>query len=629
MRVYLAEKRRQASAIADALGGARGRGPHHLELADGARVVWAQGHLLELAPPDDYDPKWRRWDVATLPIDPPQGGWRLVPTGDAKTKALQRAVVASLGRASEIVICTDAGREGELIAWNLIEAAGAEETPQRRLWSTSMDPGELRGALANLKPGEEKHPYALAGQVRSRADWLEGMNLTRMLTRKCCPPQGRGVVSVGRVQTPVLALVVRREREREAFRPEPRFALRAKVHAGPHRLVMEHRPEPPLTKEADAKDRARQAAGATGPVEVRRSGEKRQGPPKPYDLASLQAAMNARYGWTAQNTLDVAQKLYEERSALSYPRTDCRAYAAAEWDLTGPIGRTLAKLSAQYARLAGPEKDWVKRASVWSDRALAGHDHGALRPAKGPFDATGWSDEERRLFDEVTRRYLMQLMPDWCYEETVCRLDANGVELLAKGRATLRPGWRDALRAGADAATGDAPAGVDQAKEDQVLDAPPDGTPGEVQGEPEVLRWKTKPPPRYREGTLVRRMVQLDLGTQSTWAATLEKLKARGYVRTEARALAPTPLGSGLVQLVEQHAAGLAEPATTRALEKRLHAIEAGNEPPGQVLAELRTATFAVLEGLRGAALPHLPMPVEAKGTRKGTKGRSRRSTRS
>ena len=619
-RVYLAEKPKQGKAIGRAFG-ASGGGQYHIDIPGGI-IVWSLGHLLGDAKPGEYDDKWKSWTIEALPIDPHE--WKLVEPEDPKLRKLIRTAIKAVKDADEIVICTDAGREGEFIAHNIIETAGAGSKPQWRLWTESLDPAELRRQLSRLKPGHETKPKAWAGEVRSRLDYLEGMNFTRVLTLKCVPARMKAPpLAVGRVQTPTLGLIVRREREIRQFKPETRFYLKGIVESGGFAIPMEHRPKNNhVSKRDEMEGRAKRATGAQGPLKVERSGEKRRGPNAPYNLVAIQAVMNVRRGWTLHHTLEIAQKLYEERGAMSYPRTESKAYLESEWDLVAKTTRSLAKLGGEYARMLENLDEPLKRRNVWNDRHVT--DHGALRPTEGPFDAGQWTGDERILFDEVTRNYISQLYPDWRYEETNVSFDANSVLFTVRGVKTLHEGWRTVVRAESET-TED---GEKKEREEHAIEVPANGTPAHMPRTPEVKSYVTKPPPRYTEGAIAKRMEKLQLGTSATYPATIEKLKKYEYVDLQKKQLVATEVGEALVTMVEEHVPALAEPETTKLLEQELLKIERRETTPEEVLSRLKRNTFENLDRLIHAELPMMPVKARTQEVSRGRTGQRRRTSK-
>ena len=561
--------------------------------------MWARGHVLELKEPSDYDPKWAEWREEGLPIIPPR--WELRVSD--KCGSLVRSLVAALRQASEIVIATDPGREGEHIAWNIIDYANVgQNKPVWRLWSKSQTPVALREALGKLEPAMQRRPDAEAARVRQRSDWLEGLNFTRLLTIRCRPAGSQGVVSVGRVQTPTLGLVVRRERERRGFVAEQRFALEAKcTTANGHSLKLTHSPDPPISKRAGIEELARRAANAQAPLKVSTDAGKRKKPPAPLELVSLQALMNRLYHWPVAKTLDIAQSLYEKRKALSYPRTDCKAYDPTEWGLAEEICESLADLSEAYAAIIPEPEARLCRPNVYNAKAIEDTDHTALRPTEGPFDDRDWSDDEKRCFDAVARRYIAQLMPDWHYEETRVELNANQVPFRARGIKTIDPGWRRALASEKDE--------KDEENEAGIIPPIRNGEQGGI-AIPQVKESWTKPRPRYTEGSLGEMMHKVGVGTKATQAGIVETLKNRKYmVIQEKIQLAPTSMGEALFGLVEKHAPGLAETATTAELEQILEQVAAGKVHPREAFTEIKTRSIKTLMAMKKEELPTLPFP--------------------
>ncbi|BDG60432.1 type IA DNA topoisomerase [Caldinitratiruptor microaerophilus] len=642
--LIIAEKPSAAWAIAQALGGFRSAGSY-MESPD-FLLSWALGHLVELAEPEEYEARWRRWSLDTLPILPSE--WRLKVAD--KTRSQFQVLARLSARASELVNACDAGREGELI-FRYIASLLPHRLPVRRLWVSSLTREAIRKGFQDLRPAEEYDRLYESALCRARGDWLVGMNASRAFTTAFGE-----LFSVGRVQTPTLALLVRREREIRAFRPEPYWEVYAtfrtpggEVYAGKW-----SGPDGDRLRSAEEAESIRQRvlAAGTGTVEEAEEKDVPQKPPPLFDLTSLQREANRRWGMTAAATLRAAQELYEAR-LITYPRTDSRYLTR---DVARTLGRVVAALSAvpAYAPLAAGgdlQRIWTGR--VVNEARVT--DHHAIIPTGEAVPAL--SGAAARVFDLVARRLLAQLYPDAVYREGRVVTAAGPDRFVTRGRRLVDPGWRladpdapglppPAGDAGAgpaaDAgdpgpATGPGPAGdgadapaarsrrrgrTSAAPQDAAAEPPPlprvsPGDPVRVEAA-ESVRKETQPPRRYTEATLLAAMEgagrELEdealreamkghgLGTPATRAAIIERLKEVGYVRARGKVLFPTEKGERLVDLAEHvQAAVLLSAELTGEWEKRIADIQAGTYEPARLLDEMRDLAVGVVERVRRA----------------------------
>lgn len=427
--LYLAEKPSQARDIAEAIGVKR-RASGYIEVA-GGKVTWALGHVLEQAMPEEYDKSWGgRWTFDVLPMIPEN--WKVTVV---RSKAAQAKVIrALLKEAKEVVIATDAGREGELIARELLEHC-RYRGPVKRLWTSSLVKSDLQKALKALKPGSATEPLHEAALARQRADWLYGMNGSRAVTLGA---QQRGTAfPVGRVQTPTLAMVVRREWEIRNFVAQTYFELEATVRtAAGHEFKMIHAPteDQRIRDRAEAERRKKRAERASAPLSVTiKSGK--EAPPLPYTLPALQKDANKVLGLSARDTLKIAQELYEAK-AITYPRTDCPYLAASQ---KGEVDPTLDRLAAVFpgAVDAVRKAGITLRASTFDDAKLT--DHHGIVPTIEDVPLAGMA---AKLFALVSERYLRTVSPDCLFDRTVVTMDANGVPFKATGKQITTPGFR-------------------------------------------------------------------------------------------------------------------------------------------------------------------------------------------
>jgi DNA topoisomerase III len=427
--VYLAEKPSQAKDIAAVLG-VKSRKTGYIEVSSNSVVTWVIGHLLEQAMPEEYKEEWAKWNWEHLPMIPDKWKNKVV-----KQKAAQLKVIGSLLKsATKVVIATDAGREGELIARETLEHL-KWKGPVERLWTSSLAAADIKKALASLKPGSATIPLFEAARGRSHADWLYGMNGSRAVTLAA---KEFGIVyPVGRVQTPTLAMVVRREWAIRNFKPVTYYELQATVQPeSGQTFVMTHAPaeDKRILDRKEAERRKAQADGAQGPLKVTTS-KGSESPPLPYTLSALQKDANKTLGLSARQTLTTAQELYEAK-VISYPRTDCPYLAETQ---KGEVPATLARLDELYPAAVKALRDQGTslRSSVFNDSKLSDH-HGICPTSeKGAIPANG-----AKLYALIAERYLRAIAQDCLFDKTLVEMDANGVPFKATGKVIKQPGWR-------------------------------------------------------------------------------------------------------------------------------------------------------------------------------------------
>ncbi len=409
-------------------------GPEHV-------ITWAVGHLVQLAEPEEYDPKFKKWRMADLPIVPDR--FKLV-VRDERSKKQMTVVRRQLGRddIEGVVNACDAGREGELIFAYLYEKAGSK-LPVKRLWLQSMTRQAIEDAFTRLRDGDEMELLEQAARSRSEADWIVGMNSTRAATIRL-RSSFDGAVSLGRVQTPTLALIARREEEIRAFVPEPYWLVDATFAADGNR-VYEGRyhdgAKPRLKAAADADAIVEAVRGGTGEITKLEKTQRKERAPLLYDLTSLQRDANTRYGFSARRTLAAAQRLYEEHTALTYPRTNSRFLPS---DMRADIKPTaeLLKDNRDYAKAAEyvAGLDVLPLARVVDDKKVT--DHHAIIPTKSPHRVEKMNDDDKKIYDMAVRRFLAVFHPDAEFENTRVETTVAGHVFRTRGKVLLVPGWR-------------------------------------------------------------------------------------------------------------------------------------------------------------------------------------------
>ncbi len=601
--LVIAEKPSVARDIVDAQPGSFENNDSYYESED-TIVTFAVGHLVELINPEDYDERFKKWRMADLPIVPDEFRLR---ARDKKAEKQLKVIHKLLKRddVDRIVNACDAGREGELIFAYIYETSGVDK-PVERLWISSMTKQAIREGFEQLRPGEQLRQLEAAARSRSEADWLVGMNATRAATIRGRAWVG-GVVSLGRVQTPTLALMVKREREIQAFVPEPYWLVHAQFDPRYEGLWFEG-DETRLKEGKRAEDIAAKVSGADGIVESVERKEQSERAPLLYDLTSLQRDANRRFGFSARRTLQAAQSLYEDKKAITYPRTSSRWLSGDLVAQLKPTAATLAPIG-EYAAAAqyvlGLQQLPLGR--VVNDSKV--DDHHAIIPTDVEHDLDRFSPDERRIFDLVARRFLAVFHPPARYARTTVVTLVEEERFRTRGKVTLEAGWRGVYGLLSDADQQAARQEEDAENESAELPALDQGqkvkcTVAEVEAK------ETKPPPRYTEATLLsametagkliddeelrEAMKERGLGTPATRAETIETLIRREYIERVAKDLQPTPKGLQVITMLEEHP--LTSPELTGDWEKRLTDIEHGGDDRKAFIDDIAEFTRATVE---------------------------------
>ncbi len=575
MKVCIAEKPSVAREIAEVLGATQ-RKDGYIE-GNGYQVTWTFGHLCTLKEPHDYTPNWKAWSLASLPMVPPRFGIKLIsnPTYEQQFK-----VIESLMQQAEMIInCGDAGQEGELIQRWVMQKAGAK-CPVYRLWISSLTEEAIREGFRQLKEQSEFNRLYEAGLSRAIGDWLLGMNATRLYTLRY--GQNRQVLSIGRVQTPTLALIVNRQAEIDNFKPEPYWELKTI-----YRNTTFSATKGKFTKKEEGEaflESVKQADFTVTDISEKKGKEYA---PRLFDLTSLQVECNKKYAFTADDTLKLIQSLYEKK-VTTYPRVDTTFLSE---DIYPKVPATLKGL-VNYTELVQPllEKKLPKSKRVFDNTKVT--DHHAIIPTGVP--ARGLSDNEMKVYDLVARRFIAAFYPDCEISTTTVLGKVEKVEFKVTGKQILKPGWRVVF--GAEAKDEEA----NPQEENAVL---PDFTKGESGPHQPILKetWTTPPKP-YTEATLLRAMetagklVDNDelrdalkengIGRPSTRAAIIETLFKRNYIRKERKSLYPTATGKELIGTIHEELLKSAE--LTGLWEKKLRQIERGTYEARTFLEELK-----------------------------------------
>lgn len=583
MKLFLCEKALQGNDVARILG-ANQRGDGYLSTPDGQTfVTWGIGHLVEPSSPEEYHPEWKKWSLETLPIIPKQ--WQLTPIPQKKKQ--YNIVIKLIQKAQSIVISTDIDREGETIARELLDLAGFRG-PIQRLWLSALDEASIRKALSALKPNHETLPLYYAGLARSRADWLIGMNFSRLFTLLIQEKGYHGkALSVGRVQSPTLALVVNREREIAKFVPKSHFTLTVELNVNDGQFMAQYViPEQYCDEDGlcldsrvvqEANQKIKQA-GTAQVVTVETKREK-QNQPLLFALSDLQAECNRLYGMGAQQVLDVAQSLYETHKATTYPRTDCGYLPESQLTEVPAVINALLTADNNLQKIR-PHLNLSQKSRAWNDKKITAH-HGII-PTQGRVDINKMSEDEFKLYDLIRRRYLAHFLPLCEIDKTVIQLESSGHTLIAGGNVMVTAGWKVLFSKTAEDDEND-----DNTK--QKLPALKTNQQCRVVST-EVKSLQTKPPARYTEGTLLTAMKNAarfvadprlkqqlreteGLGTEATRAGLIQSLFDKGFVQKKGKQIIPTAEG---IMLIDNLPNVLKDPGLTALWEQALNQIAEG-----------------------------------------------------
>ena len=636
MRLFIAEKPSLARAIADALPGPKQKADGHIKAGDDI-VSWCIGHLLEQAEPDAYSPAFKQWSHDHLPIIPDQ--WQWVPK--SKTRGQLGVLRKLVKSADRIVHAGDPDREGQLLVDEVIDYLKVPKTKKatmQRCLIADLNPSAVKRSLANLKPNADYKALSTSALARARADWLYGMNLTRAFTLQGQTVGYRGVLSVGRVQTPVLGLVVRRDEAIDAFVSQPYFDVWANLETGKgEHFKAKWEPseacEPWLDEQRRnlslplAKNVVQRISNQPARVEDCTRQTKRQAPPLPHSLSSLQMEANRVFGLGAQQVLDLCQSLYETHKAITYPRSDSRhlpqEHFAEAPKILSAVKNSVRQLGETGAEAAWPTLDESRKSKAWNDAKVGAHH--AIIPTERVVQRL--SPQEKQVYWLVSRAYLAQFMPPWIRLETDATITIAGGTFKAKDSQTQDPGWK-----------------VLYPSRTKKEEEPTPPLPPLENGQPlrshqgEIVEKHTSPPKPFTEATLLAAMTGIarfvrdpalkavlkdtdGLGTEATRAGIIELLFKRGFLKREAKNIRSTEAGRAIIHALPD---ALTEPDRTARWESLLADI-AGQKARYDDLMQPLVAELGELTGtfrrLVPSGLKGLPAPGKTGGRRKGRKG--------
>ena len=591
MIVCIAEKPSVAKDIARIIG-ATSAHEGYME-GNGYQVTWTFGHLCTLKEPHDYTPMWKTWSLTSLPMIPERFGIKLIDQPSIKK---QFAIIEGLmQKADRIINCGDAGQEGELIQRWVMQKAGAK-CPVSRLWISSMTDEAISEGFSQLKDQADYQPLYLAGLSRAIGDWLLGMNATRLYTLKY--GQNRQVLSIGRVQTPTLALIVNRQKEIENFKPEPYWVL-----ATVYRATTFTATKGKFTSKEEGEEAFKTIEGKPFTVTKVEKKEGKEQPPQLYDLTSLQVDCNKKIGYSAEMTLNLIQALYEKKYT-TYPRVDTQylsddIYPKCPQTLNG-LYQTKFGGQAVYAPFIKPigGKPLKKTKRVFDSSKVTDH-HAIIPTGVVPQNL---SDAERNVFDLIARRFIGVFLPDCKFSTTTVLGEVDGVEFKVTGKEILEPGWR-VVREKSSESSENSDNSENSEKEDKEEKTLPTFVKGESGDHQPTLTEKwTTPPPYYTEATLLRAMEtagkfvedealraamkENGIGRPSSRAGIIETLFKRHYIKRERKRLVATPTGIELIDLIREELLKSCE--LTGIWEKKLRDIEHKKYDPQQFINELK-----------------------------------------
>src|ERR1700722_16897447 len=606
-QIVITEKTSQAKDVRAAVGSRYGH------------ILPAEGHLLDLLEPEDVVPAWKRWSPILLR---PEGLYGTRPAGGGNKAAKLKAIREALRTAKQVWLATDCDREGQLIGQEILEHCNYRGQVMRVLF-TAQDSQTIRDAFGQAKPNAEYAPLYAAAVARRQADQIYNLSLTRTAT-VILGRGARGVIGVGRVKTPTLAIVCKRELEIRNFVPQAYFEVVATAIVASGQFQMRHAPQERIVRREVAQavvEAARDFEGALG-VRVE---DKRQGPPKLHDLPSLQKLCSSRFGWPASKTLELAQELYDGqgKKIITYPRAEVRYLPES---LISDVPKIVAGLQAgkSFSASGVPNPPIIRKGASGSfhDKGLEGASHHAVIPNVNTVDNLRevWprlSIDEKKLFDVIARAYLAAVMPDFRYRQTTATLDVQGFPFRATGRQPIDLGWRAAFPEWQPA---------DEKGDDaQSLPALRNGEITQLEN-PTSEDKETRPPPRYNEGTLIEAMQNAwrfvdnevlrerlkearGIGTPATRAEIIGGLKKQGFLIAQGKNIVPTETGLSLFGVLKQADPALVDPGVTARLECLLDDVVVGKqEMVGAIDAVCDVAQRIIGKLMEGAAIGGPPL---------------------
>ncbi|MBP3307156.1 MAG: DNA topoisomerase 3 [Anaerotignum sp.] len=572
-------------------------------------VSWAVGHLVTLAEPEDYDEKYKKWNFSTLPILPEEMKLKAIQQTRSQLKVLHKWMNSA--EIDSLICATDSGREGELIFRYIYNITNCKK-PFERLWISSMTEEAIKEGFATLKDGREYDLLYTSAKCRSEADWLVGMNATRAYTLRY-----DALLSIGRVQTPTLALIVNKQKEIDAFVAEDYFEVQADF-GGYTGMWIDQEEHTRIEKEETAKAIVQKVSGKQAVITKVEKEEKKTPPPLLYDLTELQRDCNKKFGFSAKKTLDIAQSLYEKRKMITYPRTDSRYLSD---DMKGKVHNTLRRLNEleEYQPYTQPLSGNISFTKRIIDNSKV-TDHHAIIPTDGKLRVDSLTEEEKKVFSLVAARFLAVFYPYYRYETTKVYAMAEQEQFLSKGTVVLEEGWQAVEKALVPAT---ATKKKKKDEEEQKLPALTEGEQRKIE-KAAVQKKKTKPPTPYTESSLLsamenagrfvedealkEQMKDSGLGTPATRAAIIERLLTVGYIVRKGKNLIPTEKGMKLIEVVPIE---MSSPQTTGKWEKGLSSISKGKMTEERFMASIRRYVQFLIQDAASGRRADVVFPAE------------------
>ncbi|MCO7126809.1 DNA topoisomerase 3 [Sporolactobacillus shoreicorticis] len=536
-------------------------------------VTWALGHLIELKMPEEYDHKYKTWRLEDLPIIPKQMETKPIKQTRAQFQAI--AKLAKRSDLSELIIATDAGREGELVARWILEKINWRK-PVKRLWISSQTDKAIRNGFNQLKPSEAYDNLFQSAVCRSEADWLIGLNISRALTTKY-----NDSLSAGRVQTPTLAMILEREQTIQSFQPKPYWTLSIDLNGAT--ASWKHGNQSHIITKDHAVALKNKVSGHDAIVRSLDIKEKQERQPLPYDLTELQRDANRKLGFSAKKTLNILQNLYERYKIVTYPRTDSRYLTK---DIAATMPERLRAISSAYGDETRPilhkQKGKVKAAFVYNDSKVS--DHHALIPTEEPVSIHDLSDDEHHLYDLIIQRFLTLFYPEYKFQSLRAELEVNGETFILKETREIDPGFKQLNGS------------FGKQMNRQRLNV----TKGQELPISRVMldEKMTEPPARFSEADLLTKMETFGLGTPATRADIIEKLLLAESVERVNGRLRPTGKGKQLIELVNKD---LKSPELTSDWEQQLEDIEKGSGNANQFMTKIRQRTLEMVSEVKNS----------------------------
>jgi DNA topoisomerase-3 len=606
MRLFIAEKPSLGRAIAQFLSGPRKNGDGFIQCGDDI-VTWCIGHLLELMPPEHYLSKTLQnekgkipWEKMPLPIIPEV--WEF--NAKKETGSQLRVIQKLLKDASSIVHAGDPDREGQQIVDSVLRHFGNRK-PVKRIWLAALDEVSVKRALATLKDNTEYANLQLAAESRSKADWLVGMNLTISYSVAAGRSGYRGVLSVGRVQTPTLALIVKRDLEILNFRPKDYFVVKGKFNHANGAFWATWKPKEGtdgLDEEGRLLDRriadalTAKVKGKPGQIAHFETKDGKQAPPLPFSLSSLQIAASARYGLSAQDVLNACQGLYERHKLTTYPRTDCDFLPESQLGDAPAILKAVASNNPNLGQIIQGANTKIK-GKAWDDKKITAHH--AIIPTGQQASLSALTPAEAKIYEMICKQFIAQFYPDRTFKDVKVEVECAG-ERFAAGQTTTHPGWKVVF-------------GAADEDPDEEVDAkntknePPQKLPAMNRGDDApntdvaVDSKKTQPPKPYNDGTLIKAMTNIHqhvekpevkkilketagIGTEATRAAIIETLLKRGFIEKKGKNLISTSNGRAFIKALPDE---VTDPGLTGLFEQALGGIEHGRVTPDKFMGSL------------------------------------------